>query len=74
MSLVGRPLSDPNEISDHTDSFLGPRGLTGLVQINHRDDLDTEEAERYTLYYAKNQSLMLDVEIMLKSLLLLVRR
>ncbi len=74
MSLVGRPLSDPNEISDHTDSFLGPRGLTGLVQINHRDDLDAEEAERYTLYYAKNQSLMLDVEIMLKSLLQLVRR
>ncbi|MBI5474567.1 MAG: glycosyltransferase, partial [Ignavibacteriae bacterium] len=59
ISLVGRPLSEPLDIVDNSDSILGPRGLTGLVQINHRDDLDVEEAERYTLYYAKNQSLLL---------------
>ncbi len=52
---------------------LGPEGLTGLIQINRRDDLTAEETERYALYYAKNQSLILDLEILLKTLLLRLR-
>jgi O-antigen biosynthesis protein len=52
---------------------LGPYGLTGLIQINMRDDLEYEEMERYGLYYAKNQSLVLDMEIILKSLFLALR-
>ncbi len=80
ISFVGRPLSDPDNatVEDSTHqgsadsprraalSYLGPKGLTGLVQINSRTD---DEAERYKLYYAKNQSFMLDVEILLKSFL-----
>lgn len=74
ISLVGRPLDDTddaNHLPAHSArrSYLGPRGITGLVQINRRDDLTQEEIERYKLYYAKNQSLMLDVEILLKALL-----
>jgi len=34
-----------------------------------RDDLEKEEIERYLVYYAKNQSLVLDLEILAKSLL-----
>ena len=48
---------------------LGPIGLTGLIQINNRPGLTDEEVDRYALYYAKNQSLWLDVEIIAKSLL-----
>ncbi len=77
ISVVGRPLSDPdasNEGSMSVQSYLGPKGLTGLVQINQRTDLGSEEIERYKLYYAKNQSLMLDLEIVIKSLLQRKRR
>ncbi len=72
ISVVGRSLSDPDMLKDGlmtVQSYLGPRGLTGLVQINQRTDLGPEEIERYKLYYAKNQSLMLDLEIVMKSLL-----
>jgi len=80
LSIVGRPLTDittlsqpEKEVAPHPrdeESYLGPHGLTGLVQINHRADLEEAEVERYLLYYAKNQSLFLDMEILLKSLLL----
>lgn len=77
ISVVGRPLSDPDsseDLSGSVPSYLGPKGLTGLVQINQRTDLESEEIERYKLYYAKNQSLMLDLEIVMKSLLQRKRR
>lgn len=79
ISLVGRPLTDldsgvPAGSPGHLQSLLGPKGLTGLVQINKRDDLEANEAERYKLYYAKNQSLILDLEIMAKSFLLRLRK
>ena len=71
-SLVGPPLSkDAPSLngSARSGAYLGKPGLTGLAQINERDDLTTEEIAKYNLYYAKNQSLMLDIEIILKSIL-----
>jgi lipopolysaccharide/colanic/teichoic acid biosynthesis glycosyltransferase len=44
------------------------------VQVNRRANVPVEERERYELYYAKNQSFVLDMEIMLKALLQLLRR
>ena len=45
-------------------------GLTGLAQINRsRGALSEEDREQYDLYYLKNYSPILDVEIVLKSLL-----
>ena len=80
ISLVGRPLSDPDDTlrwngrtHDKTLAYLGPKGLTGLVQINLRKDLDSEEIERYKLYYAKNYSMGLDVQIIFKALLILAK-
>jgi GT2 family glycosyltransferase/lipopolysaccharide/colanic/teichoic acid biosynthesis glycosyltransferase len=77
LSLVGRPLSDPDGEttaspfgSKDRTAYLGPKGLTGLVQINEREGLEQDEREKYRLYYAKNQSVILDLEIMLKALLL----
>jgi len=72
LSLVGLPIDKaPKDSAEGgaPKAYLGPEGLTGLVQLNERADLDEEERERYTLYYAKNQSLILDLEIIAKSLL-----
>ncbi len=72
ISIVGTSLTEPDILHDGSmsvQSYVGPKGLTGLVQINQRTDLGAEEIERYKLYYAKNQSLILDLEILMKSLL-----
>lgn len=76
LSIVGRPAMERERRVDAEagESYLGPCGLTGLVQINRREDVTDEETERYNLYYAKNQSLMLDLEILLKTLLLILRK
>jgi GT2 family glycosyltransferase/lipopolysaccharide/colanic/teichoic acid biosynthesis glycosyltransferase len=73
MSFVGPPYF-PNEKSErlalNSIVFYGKPGLTGIIQINESADLTSEEIEKYNVYYAKNQSLMLDVEIILKSFIL----
>ncbi len=69
MSLVGPP-----EETGATAPYLGKPGVTGLVQLKMRDGIGDEERESYNLYYAKNQSFTLDLEILLKSFLLLVKR
>jgi lipopolysaccharide/colanic/teichoic acid biosynthesis glycosyltransferase len=72
MSLVGptpgRTAASRNGSSPYP-SYWGKPGLTGLLQVNYHEDLTAGEIEKYTLYYAKNQSLMLDIEILLKSLI-----
>ena len=69
-SLVGPPVKIPSGDGRVPAAYLGKPGLTGLVQINSHDELSDEETEKYNLYYAKNQSLMLDLEILLKSIVL----
>ncbi|MFN0158902.1 MAG: glycosyltransferase [Bacteroidota bacterium] len=79
LSLVGRLLPDggvkeaPQAVGYDT-LYLGKHGLTGIVQIHERQDLEPAEIEKFELYYAKNQSSMLDLEIVLKSILLLLKQ
>ncbi|MBF8296342.1 MAG: glycosyl transferase family 2 [Bacteroidetes bacterium] len=79
-SLVGPPETFPQVIEgtthDSTGSpghggalYLGKPGLTGLIQLQRNRTLSDQEREQYNLYYAKNQSLALDVEILLKAML-----
>lgn len=74
MSFVGLPFE---EVHPHTpakeESYLGKPGLTGIIQISTHTDLRPDEKERFKLYYAKNQSLGLDLEILLKAFLLRVK-
>ncbi|MGC8652992.1 MAG: glycosyltransferase [Candidatus Kryptoniota bacterium] len=67
-SVVGRseyyPVGDSN--------LFGKFGLTGVVQLNRGHYLSDEEVEKLYIYYAKNQSLALDMEIILKSILQLI--
>ena len=44
-------------------------GVTGLVQVSSSKHLTEEEKARYLVYYLKNQSLLLDLEILLKAVL-----
>jgi O-antigen biosynthesis protein len=72
ISIVGLPPDKPGATGMNGRAevqYLGPHGLTGLVQINERDGLEEEEREQYALYYAKHQSLLLDLEIVLKTML-----
>ena len=70
LSFVGAPLQKiPFE---HPDNALQPHypfGLTGLVQINRNKISTPEDLEKYHLFYMKNQSLLLDLEILLRTLL-----
>lgn len=70
-SLVGRPTWD---IPLQGMQYLGKNGLTGLVQINLHRNLSADEIEYFNFYYAKNQSLALDIEILLKTISLFLFR
>ncbi len=54
--------------------YLGKPGITGLAQVRHRNDRTQEEVERYNVYYAKNQTLLLDLEILMKSFIDLMKQ
>jgi GT2 family glycosyltransferase len=73
LSLVGLPLDAPRGKGVQRDPakgqiYLGPPGLTGIVQINSGEGFGAEEIERLELYYAKNQTLGLDLEILVKAI------
>jgi len=63
MSFVGLPVW----YNEEADSFFGKKGLTGIIQIYDGGELSSEEINNLLIYYAKNQSLSLDLEIILKS-------
>ena len=76
MSLIGRPSggTDASASSTHNGIYLGKPGITGIVQIHSDRSMSDEEREQYELYYAKNQSLMLDFEIVVKAVVNATRR
>jgi lipopolysaccharide/colanic/teichoic acid biosynthesis glycosyltransferase len=63
LSLVGMPFW----VETKNNEYLGKKGLTGLIQVNQYKGISEEELQNYNLFYAKNQSLMLDIEILLKT-------
>ncbi|HEY3251567.1 MAG TPA: sugar transferase, partial [Ignavibacteria bacterium] len=71
LSFVGRATWDTTATGKQ---FLGKNGLTGLVQINYYKNLTNDEIEFYNYYYAKNQSMALDAEIILRTISLILFR
>lgn len=71
LSFVGRATWDT---SAYGKEYLGKNGLTGLVQINYYKKLSADETEYFNYYYAKNQSLTIDLEIILKTISLFIFR
>ena len=50
-------------------AYVGKPGLTGLIQLQGSRAMLPEEREHYLLSYARNQSALLDLEILLKTLI-----
>ncbi len=70
-SFVGTHVPEarkPKQIGDLL--FLGKPGLSGLVQLQQGRALSEDELTQYDLYYARNQSVLLDLEILIKTWLL----
>ncbi len=71
MSLVGpRPIVT-DEVEKYGEKsrylFKVPPGITGLWQVSGRNDIDYEERILLDEYYAKNWSLWLDVELIIRT-------
>ncbi|MEO8107504.1 MAG: sugar transferase [Actinomycetes bacterium] len=78
MSLVGPRPPLPTEV-DRYASLVRRRlvvkpGITGLWQVSGRSDLSWDESVRLDLLYVENWSLALDIAIMLKTILAVLRR
>ncbi len=67
LTLVGAPFEQENQHHPFTRYWHQP-GITGLVQINQDKITTTEDMEKYYLFYLKNQSLLLDLEILMRAL------
>jgi exopolysaccharide biosynthesis polyprenyl glycosylphosphotransferase len=77
MSLVGPRPHMPQEVKFFEKEyrrllFVKP-GITGLAQISGRSDLSTDEEVRIESYYVENWSLWLDLVILLRTPLALLR-
>jgi len=79
MSLVGPRAEWSRIVADYEKKIpsyhlrhLVKPGITGWAQVNYRYGSDLDDAIeklRYDLYYIKNYSLVLDIEILLKTIL-----
>lgn len=78
MSLVGpRPALynqyDLIEKRELSRIFSIKPGLTGLAQINGRDNLNTDEKVKYDNDYKTNQSTILDIKIIIKTIFVVLK-
>ena len=67
VSLIGMPIQR-YRAGINPPAYWHRPGLTGLVQINQQKIHQPEDAEKYHFFYVKNQSLLLDLEILIKAL------
>jgi exopolysaccharide biosynthesis polyprenyl glycosylphosphotransferase len=70
LSLIGPRALVPEELKRHKKSqtILAVRsGLTGLAQVSGRRDISFDERRKLDVYYVQNWSLLLDLQILLKT-------
>lgn len=71
ISLVGPRALVPGELRNYGDRSLllsVKSGLTGLAQVSGRREIAFEERRQLDLYYIGNWSLLLDFQILLKTI------
>jgi exopolysaccharide biosynthesis polyprenyl glycosylphosphotransferase len=72
MSLVGPRMITPEEVGKYTKwdiNLLTVRpGITGLWQISGRSDVTYEERVRLDMYYIRNWSIWLDLQILFQTI------
>ena len=78
MSLVGPRPPLPREVDnyqpEHYCRLKGLPGITGLWQVSGRSDLSFEQMVKLDKYYLDNWSLRADLNIMLKTSLVVLAR
>ncbi|WP_313552416.1 sugar transferase [Aerococcus sp.] len=78
MSFIGpRPLAQqylPFYNSQERKRHLVRPGLTGLAQVNGRNTVDWETRFAFDIIYVKNISLIMDLKIVLKTIMTVLRR
>ena len=71
MSLIGPRPHLPEEVARYADHhrrvLMIKPGITGMAQVSGRSDLDFDEEVRLDTYYIENWSLWLDLQIFLKT-------
>ncbi|MBN1398396.1 MAG: glycosyltransferase [Bacteroidetes bacterium] len=68
ISLVGPPRIRLQAMKAANGSlFLGKTGLCDLARLRQNIALSDEEINQYYLYYARNQNVLLDLEILIKT-------
>ena len=76
ISLVGPRALVPGELRTYGDRSLlltVKSGLTGLAQVSGRRDISFEERRSLDIYYIQNWSLLLDAQILLKTILVVFK-
>lgn len=78
MSLVGPRPHQKREVEKyreyHRRLLTIKPGVTGMAQVSGRSDLDFEDEYKLDLYYIENWTLLLDVQIIFKTVAVLLRR
>ncbi len=72
ISLIGPRALVPSELRTYGDRSLlltVKSGLTGLAQVSGRRDISFDERRRLDLYYIRNWTLWLDIQIILKTVI-----
>lgn len=76
MSLVGPRPAIPYEVELYKSWYLGrlraQPGITGLQQVTARSTFDFDEQMRLDIEYVQNQSFLLDLQIMLRTPLVVI--
>jgi undecaprenyl phosphate N,N'-diacetylbacillosamine 1-phosphate transferase len=76
MSFIGPRPEVPEIVNTYTDEQMKALsvkpGLTGLSQVNGRDDLPLSKKLEYEVEYAENRCLWLDLKIIIKTIPVLI--
>ena len=77
MSLVGPRPHLPEEVAKyegrHKKVMTVKPGITGMAQVSGRSDLSFEDEVRLDIYYIENWSIILDIIILLKTPLVVIK-
>lgn len=76
MSLIG---PRPDAYTKELDEYQIKRtqvlpGITGLAQVNGRSNISVEKRKEYDVYYVKNYSFLMDLNIFIKTILVVLKK
>lgn len=78
MSLVGPRMISPEEINEYEQSDINlltvKPGITGLWQVSGRSDVTYRDRVRLDMYYIRNWSFWLDVQILIRTIPAVLKR